>query len=68
MTIVPEMTLAFFSQDKVLRNTGSLIECKMGIIDKLVLDVMKNQQLFWTEISVGQMNYFEIKWISNSWC
>lgn len=40
----------------------------MGIIDKSGVNDMGNQQLFWTEISVGEMDYFEIKQIINILC
>ena len=35
----------------------------MGIIDKSGVDDMGNQQLFWTEMSAREMDYFEIKQI-----
>lgn len=69
MTILSEMTwIYFFPKAKLLRSTGSLLECTMRIIDKSEVDITKKTQLFWIEMSVGEINYFEIKWILNSWC
>lgn len=51
-----------FSKAKVPRNTTCLLlECTTGIIDKSGVDVMGHQQLFWTEMSIRDMDYFEIK-------
>lgn len=57
----------FFFQSKDTEKCV-LLECTMGIIDKSGVDDMGNQQLFWTEMSVREMDYFEIKQIINILC
>lgn len=56
MPAVSEITGASFSKAKLLRNTASLSECTMGIIDNSGVDIMGNQQLFWTEMSIGEID------------
>lgn len=52
--------LSFYSKAKVLRNTAFGLECTMGIINKSDVDTTK-PTLFWTETSIGEMDYFEIE-------
>lgn len=51
----------FFQSKRYLRNTASLLECTVGTIDKLGVDITGNQQLFRTEMSIVETDYFEIK-------
>lgn len=53
--------LGFYSKAKVLRNTPFLLECTVGIINKSDVDTTQSQQLFWTEMFIGEMDYFEIE-------